>query len=436
MKKNKLAVSAIFHKRGTIYTITRANHLKAFPGYTSFPGGKVDKEDHAQNFSETLRKTLEREMQEELGIDLKELERVGVIANIKQVAKATSPNFNPYIYETYFYLIELTEEVTFIEDAGEIAESFWSTPAEILNKFNTGSLLMIYPIRKFIEELSLGNTDYIDFDQQRDLDIPMIEPKKNLLQIMPTSNTLPPATRTNAFLIGDKRKILIDPSPGSEQEYLKLKKTLSMFDIENILLTHHHGDHHENAPRLARELAVPILISSDSYERCLKVFGKNYFESCLVQFLSEGDQVTSWLGSPVKIYEVPGHDEGHLALAPDSMEWSIVGDLFQGVGTVVVGGDEGNMIKYFESLKKIIALNPKCVIPSHGIALGGTNILQKNLKHRELREEQIRDLFKLGKTKEEILATIYFELPAELKRYAMANIDSHLEKLSLEGRLD
>ena len=60
----------------------------------------------------------------------------------------------------------------------------------------------------------------------------------------------------------------------------------------------------------------------------------------------------------------------------------MAGDLFQGVGTVVIGEPEGNMQTYMETLKKVIKLNPKCVFPSHGIALGGSHILQKNLVTR------------------------------------------------------
>jgi len=105
------------------------------------------------------------------------------------------------------------------------------------------------------------------------------------------------------------------------------------------------------------------------------------------------------------------------------------------VGTVVVGGEEGNMKDYFESLKKVISLSPQCVIPSHGIALGGTNILQRTLEHRKLREKQILDLYLKQPDPSYILKTLYFDIPRHLHSYAMANIRSHLKKLEDEGRL-
>jgi hypothetical protein len=74
-------------------------------------------------------------------------------------------------------------------------------------------------------------------------------------------------------------------------------------------------------------------------------------------------------------------------------------------------------------------MNPDCVIPSHGIAMGGVNILQKTLDHRLLREQQVKELSEKGKSLDEILHVLYFNLPQNLHRYARANIKAHLERL-------
>lgn len=437
MKKPKLAVSAIFHFEGQVYLIKRQNHLRSFPGYLSFPGGKVDKEDIHGDSEKDLERALRRELLEELEIDIHALENDRVVSKISKVGKATSPKFNPYIFETYFFLIELNHPLEFVEDRNEIFKSYWMRPEEVLQEFDKGRFLMIYPIRKMIENLVKGvECEYIDFDEGRNEEIPIIEPIKGFLQIMPDSNTLFPATKTNAFIIGDKNQVLIDPSPKNKDLCDKLIKTLKKYNIISILITHHHADHHEYAPQIAQALNIPIKISKDSFDRCGVRYGQDYFGNANIEIVKEGDIVSRWLGQDVSLYEIPGHDEGHLGVAPKNLAWFIVGDLFQGVGTVVVGGDEGNMIKYFESLKKVIKLSPKSVTPSHGITLGGVNILEKTLKHRELREEQILNLYQMGRTKEEILKTIYFEIPEQLHPYAMANIVSHLKKLEIEGKIN
>ena len=80
-------------------------------------------------------------------------------------------------------------------------------------------------------------------------------------------------------------------------------------------------------------------------------------------------------------------------------------------------------------------LSPKAVYPSHGIVLGGTHILEKTLKHRELREAQIKKMHESGLNEQQMLERIYFDLPQKLHKYALANINSHLLKLKGENKL-
>ena len=107
------------------------------------------------------------------------------------------------------------------------------------------------------------------------------------------------------------------------------------------------------------------------------------------------------------LLSTPGHDEGQLSIYPENLNWMIVSDLIQTVGTVVIQSPEGNMKKYFESLEKVIQMNPKVVIPSHGIAMGGTDKLKITLDHRKMREKQIKELWFAGKDEEQILNNVY-----------------------------
>jgi ribonuclease/clavin/mitogillin len=202
-----------------------------------------------------------------------------------------------------------------------------------------------------------------------------------------------------------------------------------------FFITHHHSDHVDRADKLARELSLPMMMSQYTLDRLSEKKGLEFFNNIRVQVVGESDLVTRWLEREVLVYEVPGHDEGQLAIAPKSLEWFIAGDLFQGIGTVVIGTKEGSMKKYFATLEKVIQLGPQVVFPSHGIGLGGTNILEKTLEHRKLREKQVIDLKSQGLNNEQILQKIYFDIPEPLKPYAMANIESHIKKLEEENRL-
>ena len=154
-----------------------------------------------------------------------------------------------------------------------------------------------------------------------------------------------------------------------------------------------------------------------------------FFDGVQVEFVKEGDVVTKWLGNDVLVMEIPGHDEGQIALYSKDLSWYLAGDLFQGIGTVVIGGEEGDMRKYFATLERIIKLSPKVLFPSHGIGLGGTTILEKTLAHRKQRESQILNLHLEGLVPEQMLEKIYAEVNKALWPYALENIHKHLAKL-------
>ena len=135
-----------------------------------------------------------------------------------------------------------------------------------------------------------------------------------MLQLLPLSNTFPPAKRTNCFVIGDAPNniVAIDPSPCDENEYQKLKRTISKYPIDFIFLTHHHPDHHEFSTVLARELGVGMGMSKDSFGRITQEFGPDYFQGIELTFYKEGDVLTRCSGEDVTVYETPGHDEANL----------------------------------------------------------------------------------------------------------------------------
>lgn len=438
------AVSIVITCGNEIFAIQRQYHLKAFPGYWAFPGGKVEKGDESlcidhplvNGIDQRLFGAIIREGKEELGIDLG-LETIkGNVEQIDSFGLATTPDFNPFRFATHFFRFRLKSKCDFDVDRNEAHQAHWVSSADLLTQFNKGHILAVPPVIKIITTLgthpNVETIPDLNFDYDKENHVPYIESLKSVRQLMPLSNTLPPATRTNAFLIGDNGpKILIDPSPKDTEEYRKLKNTILLFGIDKILLSHHHPDHHERSVELALEFGVPMLMSRDSHQRLTnKIPG--YFEGVEINIIQEGDIVTKWLGRNVIVHEVPGHDEGQLALAAEDMSWFIAGDLFQGVGTVVIGDDEGDMKKYFQTLEKVIALKPRVLFPSHGIGLGGTTILKNTLEHRLMREKQVLSFYQEGKTEDEMLETMYAHVDQRLWPYARKNIRKHIEKLKTE----
>lgn len=442
------AVTIVMTCGDEIFAIQRQFYLKAFPGYWSFPGGKVDPGDESFSLDHQLTKGIDarlfgaavREASEELGIDLREEIQNGTVRSIHSLGLAVTPDFNPYRFATYFFKIDLKKKLNFIVDENEARIAKWMSAEALLGEFNRGRILAVPPTIKVIETLGRDpeTTTIEDLNVVYDGNefVPCIESLKGIPQIMPLSHTLPPATRTNSFLIGDagSPRLLIDPSPKDEEEYRKFKNTVSRMGVDKILITHHHPDHYERSNTLARDLNLSVQLSAYTLERITRI-DKDYFSGIDIEIIKEGDKVTRWLTHDVLIMEVPGHDEGQLALYPRDLSWFLAGDLFQGIGTVVIGGESGNMKKYFQTLERIIELSPKILFPSHGIGLGGTFILEKTLEHRKLREEQVLNCYKQGLSSEEMLPVIYAGVRNDLWPYALENIEKHLEKLQAEGRL-
>lgn len=441
------SVSACFCFEDQIFVIERQNHLSVFPGYLAFPGGKVDRIDSEKlvnlnsQYPQNQMSALVREMREELGLDLESLQKSGEIKSIDYLGVAITPDFNPYRFENFYYRIELKSRLAIVAEEDEAACSYWISCKELLTRYQNCEVLAVPPMVTMLQTLGLDlySKEEIDLNLHYNphTEVPMIESLAGVKQFLPLSNTFPPANRTNCFLIGDENSTptLIDPSPKDESEYQKLNQSLKKFKIDQIFITHHHPDHHELAPRMARERKLPMLMSSYTHQRLIQKYGEAYLEGVEVKFVQEGDVICQSRSLDVKVYEVPGHDEGQLALAPTDLHWFLVGDLIQTVGTVVIGHPEGDMHKYFATLKRVIDLCPRFIIPSHGISIGGTHKLGMTLKHREQRELQILKLYQEGKSPEDILEVVYEGIEAALRKYALKTIDAHLRKLNFEGKI-
>ena len=427
----------------------RQSFLNAFPGFDSFPGGKIDREDssdqHPSRFLNELdaqkAHALVREIQEELAYDITAGIASGQVTSVKYLATALAPALTPVRFCLHFFRIDLKTRPQFVEERGEIADSSWETPRQLLGRFHRGDSLMVPPLRWMLEELDLNpQGDHVgDLSPQFDEEnyVPQLQfiSELNLLPI--PSCTFPPGKRTNAFLLGDEeeQKILVDPSPESPQVLEKLLQTLRPYNVDALFVTHHHPDHREYLPELARRLNVPVWMSEYTRSRIIQKDGPSYFSGVQVELKQEGDRVTSWKGEAVRVYEVPGHDAGQLALAPESLRWFIVGDLIQSVGSVVIPAPEGDMATYFQTLEKVIALDPAVIIPSHGMPMRSSHRLASALKHRRGREKEIMELHADGKSKDQILDIIYGCVDQQLRPFAMLNIESHMVKLRQEGCL-
>ncbi len=438
------AVTAVLCCGSNILMARRQPELPSFSGYMAFPGGKIEAADATGSTALSCADAesrvlvgLVRELQEELGIDLNALVAAGQVLAVHVLGCATTPPITALRFCTRFLRIDLSCQPLVTLDTREHSEAVWATPAEWLARYQTGTLLMAPPTLDVVSALAENAAHNSCLDLQNDGpadECRMLQPLAGFRMIPVRSNTLPPATHTNAFLIGDSYKVLIDPSPADRDELARLYKLIDRVGCDEVMLTHHHRDHRQFANEIAARYDVPLALS-DTTRRYIQAELPGYFGDLLLRTYVEGDVVTRWLGQPVRVVAVPGHDEGQLALMPDNRAWFIVGDLIQGIGTVVIAKPEGNMARYFATLQKVIALDPAVIVPSHGMAMGTTYRLQATLNHRRLREAAVLSLYREGKTADAMLPLLYHDVDSRLWPYARMNIDAHLDKLREEGQL-
>lgn len=440
------AVTVVLECGDDIFMVRRQPGLASFPGYWAFPGGKVDPDDALpppragalfQGFETRLLEALARELREEVGFDLDHAAAGGEVTALHLFGTALTPAIVPARFNTWFYRVHLRNRPQIVLDTGEVDHGRWATPATLAQEYAEGRLLLAPPTIAAIRLLAAGGgrqPGLIALDTHHEQRLPLIESIAGLRLIPVRSNTLPPAIHTNCFVLGDEgtHRVLVDPSPWNDDELDALYERVRGMGIGEVFLTHHHPDHHERADVLARRLGVGVALSADTSERIAE-FYPPFFEGLTQRIVGDGEEIVRWLGRPVRALAVPGHDQGQLALMPDDRAWCIVGDLIQGIGTVVIHKPEGNMRAYFDSLQRIIDLDPKVIVPSHGMAMGTAFRLQETLRHRRLREAAVLQLHQAGNSLDDMLKSIYQGLDPRLLPLARQNIESHLDKLREEG---
>ena len=142
---------------------------------------------------------------------------------------------------------------------------------------------------------------------------------------------------TAIYLIRGARKCLIDAGTRTDAPRLvKLLKELDAFPLDLIIITHPHWDHAQGIPFLRQEAlrqgskievmasseAIPLL--ADAYFN--EAFDRGPYESIQdVTPVMEGDTIDLG-GIALRIYEVPGHCRGHIAMLDEKNSNIFVGD--------------------------------------------------------------------------------------------------------------
>jgi len=459
------------------FWVKRSDAVRYMPEFRAFPGGTADREDVALEVEgleagaqRTARACAIREAFEETGVLLAsspvepgaalERARTRLLAgtatfldlarehgwrfradSLIAAGRWVSPPFAATRFETEFFLARVPGEQEPSVRPGELAEGEWIAPVRALQRWQAGGETFAAPILYTMIALAEGEEDLprrmAEWPEASGKPVRRIELKWGIVLQPMKTGPLPPATHTNAYLVGDREMALIDPGSGDPEELERLFGLVEMLaadgrQVKVILLTHHHPDHvgglaaareryHAKVaahPETARHVPVDFTLSDGEW----------------ITLVSQASGVGDW---NLRAIHTPGHARGHLCFHHSRTRSLFTGDhVVGGAGTVIVDPPEGNMADYMKSLERLAALDLATMFPGHGAPQGAVGRRIRDLiAHRREREAKVAAALEPGaRSLAELVERVYDDTPRELWPYAERSLLAHLEKLEGEGR--
>lgn len=209
---------------------------------------------------------------------------------------------------------------------------------------------------------------------------------------------------TNTYLFGSDPCVAIDPGSDDPGHLEAIRAAAAeRGGIGLVLLTHSHGDHTAGADQLDAEVVLPA-------------GGEEHFA--------------------LRALATPGHAEDHVCFLTETGV-CFSGDLVLGLGSTIVPPGGNSLAAFMDSLALLQEQEIELIAPGHGpwVTEPATK-LAEYVEHRQMRERRLLAALEKGeRSRAELLATVWDDIPMELLPMAAMAMEAHLEKLENEGRL-
>ena len=438
-----LIVSRMNGNIGEILLCHRVSEVPSFPDFWAFPGGGVSRTDRrvsdenpkwlANTQDPVTSITLLRELVEEIGfspdgngsLELVNEEIQEKICQNKDlwadfvksgklkienfnsqiIAIRTMPPFAPIRFTNTFHHLSIGNSIIeprFPKGMSEFDKYKWWKPENLLKSWLSHEVRLPPPqvtlIRDICKELE-GSGDLIStFDKLS------INPSEgyHILEFAPgveciplPTQTLPPATHTNCYVLGvpGGERAIIDPAAKSKDALDILSKKIDEIKatgsvIKATIYTHKHQDHIGNLEEIEKLYKAPIWASKETIEAISELENNRVLEENDSFILNGNNTSECW-----NIIETPGHCPGHICLVGDA--GIVSGDNVSVIGTILVPSNDGDMNQYLEGLQRMKEFNPPLLFPGHGpFSANPEKLLNRYIKHRNKRHQLVLDAVK------------------------------------------
>lgn len=451
----------------------RNTSLRFMGGHHVFPGGRIDDDEptrhvtgaidefHARNVHAVAREVFEETgilcargtipdeaslrplrmslLADELAFD-EILDRFDLSIDAGEFAfagKWVTPSFSKIRFATQYFLYQLSDGQREDLIEGEIVGLDWFTAEEARRMWHRGEIRVPSPVAFSLRQLAAvplaeAKRRLARDNQRAPGDHNRFEIRRGITIVPLQSRTLPPATHTNCVIVGETALYVIDPGTDEEVEREHLKRQLDdMIElgahVEAVLLTHSHYDHTDAVDFLRTAYQVPVLAHEAAAEQVPFAIDRHLADG---EVLASGDE-PQWR---LRAIHTPGHDPGHLCFLEESTGTLIAGDMIANPGTIIISTDYGgSMADFMASLERLIAVDCKLIVPSHGQPEAKPRErLQRDLDHRRWRENKIKEAYESGATTlDELLAKSYDDAPPAALPLAVHSLKAHLDKLGI-----
>ncbi|HEY8563313.1 MAG TPA: MBL fold metallo-hydrolase [Pyrinomonadaceae bacterium] len=365
----------------------------------------------------------------------------------------TTPKFSPVRFNTRFFVAVCPAKQTPYAAITEMQNIEFIAPPDALKRWENAQVLISPPVLISLQELASNEIadlfqtteNLLEKSRAVDGEIDYIELNPRVVCFPLRTETLPPATHTNCFIVGKKEFVVIDAASKDEADLAKLFALIDAyiekgFDCKEIIVSHLHRDHFggetilKNHLRAKFGLEIPVAAH--------RITAQSLAENVEFQKFVEDEEIFRLRDEAGAEFELralhtPGHARGHLAFYDAERGFLLSSDNVVGAGTVVIAPPEGDMTDYLASLERMRNLpGLKNLCGSHGAAVyDARGRIEEYIAHRRTREKQILAALENGaESAEKITEIVYQNLDPALFPLAVKSVEAHLEKIERDKK--